>query len=232
MKKILLSLSIITAVAAIVIGGTFAYFSDVETSNGNVFTAGTLDLKTNDADGVTATWVLADMAPGGASVTGSMVLKNTGTVAGDHVEISVVNTPIENAINEPECVAYGGTWTGTCSVTFLDGVAGRNDIDKKLKITAMTYTGTSLIPADLNTICGGVAYDANQNGYLDLDDLEAASWTGEGCQLDNLAIPDTGGATPKTFSMTVQLDSSTDNNYQTDQNTMVITFVLNQDSTQ
>ena len=228
MKKILLSLSIITAVAAIVIGGTFAYFSDVETSNGNVFTAGTLDLKTNDADGVTATWVLADMAPGGASVTGSMVLKNTGTVAGDHVEISVVNTPIENGINEPECAAYGGTWDGS----ICTGGTPVNDIDKKLKITAMTYTGTSLIPADLNTICGGVAYDANQNGYLDLDDLEAASWTGEGCQLDNLAIPDTGGATPKTFSMTVQLDSSTDNNYQTDQNTMVITFVLNQDSTQ
>lgn len=43
-KRILISLSIIGAVAAIAIGGTIAYFSDVETSTGNTFTAGTLDL--------------------------------------------------------------------------------------------------------------------------------------------------------------------------------------------
>ncbi|MFA4831277.1 MAG: TasA family protein [Patescibacteria group bacterium] len=44
MKKILVSLSIIGAVAAIAIGGTVAYFTDTETSAGNTFTAGILDL--------------------------------------------------------------------------------------------------------------------------------------------------------------------------------------------
>jgi predicted ribosomally synthesized peptide with SipW-like signal peptide len=43
-KKILISLSVIGAVAAIVIGGTVAYFNDTETSTGNTFTAGSLDL--------------------------------------------------------------------------------------------------------------------------------------------------------------------------------------------
>ncbi len=43
-KKILISLSVIAAVAAIAIGGTIAYFSDTETSTGNTFTAGSLDL--------------------------------------------------------------------------------------------------------------------------------------------------------------------------------------------
>jgi len=43
-KKILISLSVIGAVAAIAIGGTIAYFSDTETSTGNTFTAGSLDL--------------------------------------------------------------------------------------------------------------------------------------------------------------------------------------------
>lgn len=43
-KKILISLSIIGAVAAIAVGGTIAYFSDTETSTGNTFTAGALDL--------------------------------------------------------------------------------------------------------------------------------------------------------------------------------------------
>ena len=44
MKKIIISLSIIAAAAAIVIGGTIAYFSDTETSTGNTFTAGAIDL--------------------------------------------------------------------------------------------------------------------------------------------------------------------------------------------
>jgi predicted ribosomally synthesized peptide with SipW-like signal peptide len=44
-KTILVSLSIIAAVAAIAVGGTVAYFSDTETSAGNTFTAGGIDLK-------------------------------------------------------------------------------------------------------------------------------------------------------------------------------------------
>jgi len=44
-KKILISLSVIGIVAAMVIGGTIAYFSDTETSTGNTFTAGAIDLK-------------------------------------------------------------------------------------------------------------------------------------------------------------------------------------------
>lgn len=44
-KKIILSLAIIGVVAAIAIGGTVAYFSDTETSTGNTFTAGSIDLK-------------------------------------------------------------------------------------------------------------------------------------------------------------------------------------------
>lgn len=44
-KKIVMSLSVIAAVAAVVVGGTGAFFSDTETSTGNTFTAGAIDLK-------------------------------------------------------------------------------------------------------------------------------------------------------------------------------------------
>lgn len=44
MKKILLSLSIIAFVGAIAIGATGAFFSDTETSSGNTFSAGAIDL--------------------------------------------------------------------------------------------------------------------------------------------------------------------------------------------
>lgn len=51
MKKILISLSVIAAAAAVIVGATTAFFSDTETSMGNTFTAGTLDLEV-DIDGV------------------------------------------------------------------------------------------------------------------------------------------------------------------------------------
>jgi len=68
-KKILISLSVIGVVAAIAIGGTIAYFSDTETSTGNTFTAGTLDLKIdstasyNGQPVTAATWALKDLVP-------------------------------------------------------------------------------------------------------------------------------------------------------------------------
>src|SRR3989338_1307472 len=45
MKKIITSLSVIVAVSAIAIGATNAFLSDTETSSGNTFAAGAIDLK-------------------------------------------------------------------------------------------------------------------------------------------------------------------------------------------
>ncbi|MFA5791851.1 MAG: SipW-dependent-type signal peptide-containing protein [Candidatus Paceibacterota bacterium] len=45
MKKIILSLSMIAVVGVVVLGATGAFFSDTETSTGNTFTAGAIDLK-------------------------------------------------------------------------------------------------------------------------------------------------------------------------------------------
>src|ERR1035437_3339451 len=45
MKKILLSVSMIAVAAVVVMGATGAFFSDTETSTGNTFTAGAIDLK-------------------------------------------------------------------------------------------------------------------------------------------------------------------------------------------
>jgi predicted ribosomally synthesized peptide with SipW-like signal peptide len=45
MKKIYLSLAMILVVGGIVWGATVAFYNDTETSNGNIFTAGSIDLK-------------------------------------------------------------------------------------------------------------------------------------------------------------------------------------------
>ena len=47
-KRILISLSVIAAVAILAIGGTIAYFSDTEVSAGNTFTAGALDIEVDN----------------------------------------------------------------------------------------------------------------------------------------------------------------------------------------
>ncbi|MFH1657480.1 MAG: SipW-dependent-type signal peptide-containing protein [bacterium] len=44
MKKLLVSLTIIAAVSAIIVGATTSFFTDTETSTGNTFTAGAIDL--------------------------------------------------------------------------------------------------------------------------------------------------------------------------------------------
>lgn len=47
-KKILMSLAVIVAVIGATMGATAAYFSDTETSTGNTFTAGSIDLKVDN----------------------------------------------------------------------------------------------------------------------------------------------------------------------------------------
>src|SRR3990167_9958706 len=44
-SKILLSVASIAAAAALIVGATIAFFSDTETSTGNTFAAGELDLR-------------------------------------------------------------------------------------------------------------------------------------------------------------------------------------------
>jgi len=53
MKKILLSLSILAFVGVVVVGATGAWFTNTETSQGNTFTAGIIDLKVDNDSYVT-----------------------------------------------------------------------------------------------------------------------------------------------------------------------------------
>ncbi|MFA6306808.1 MAG: SipW-dependent-type signal peptide-containing protein [Patescibacteria group bacterium] len=75
MKKILISLSIIATVAAVVVGGTMALFNDMETSTGNIFTAGSIDLKvdhlaqTYNGDDCETCSLILYSGDGGAQVT-------------------------------------------------------------------------------------------------------------------------------------------------------------------
>lgn len=123
-KKILFSLMAISLVGALVSGGVYAYFYDTETSTGNVFTAGTLNLDLTDAsdDGTeseTATWVFSDIAPGdtgGGGAGAGLTISNTGSLNGylDLSSISVTNAENYNATtDEAEAADDADTSDGT-----------------------------------------------------------------------------------------------------------------------
>ena len=95
-KKILASIFVIGILAFAMGYGTYSYFSDTETSSGNTFTAGTIDLLLrNDfigdwANGVTATWSSSNFAPG-ETVTAELRMKNIGTTGAWVVRIGGEN---------------------------------------------------------------------------------------------------------------------------------------------
>ena len=113
-KKILISLSVIAAVAAIAIGGTVAYFSDTETSTGNTFTAGTLDLVL-DIDGEpytppTPIFEKIDMKPGdhGEETLSAHVTNDACGFLTLTLDEDKDNNCIEpEFVDEPGCVAEG-----------------------------------------------------------------------------------------------------------------------------
>jgi predicted ribosomally synthesized peptide with SipW-like signal peptide len=93
------------------IGGAFAYFSDTETSNGNSFTAGTLDLTVNGSNGVNVQLFNSTNLKPGDQPKGKYTLTNIGSIAGyiDIENISFVSN--ENVRTEPEIEA-GDTTDG------------------------------------------------------------------------------------------------------------------------
>ncbi len=97
-RKILTSSISILASLGLVAGATFAFFSDVGTSSDNIFASGTLDLDLSDdtaegpADDVTASFGGTDMAPGDCTASQQLRLRNSGTVTGNHVDITETNT--------------------------------------------------------------------------------------------------------------------------------------------
>jgi len=217
-KKLLLSILAIFLVIGLVGAGTFAWFQDTETSTGNTFTAGTMDLKVSDwdegfGDGVSATWTMPNMTPGVTTVGPfSVSLQNSGSIAADHVEISFSHS-IDEQTNPPG-------QNPVESDTNPNSVAA--DLAKWIEITSITYTdGFS-----------GTLTDANGNGFLDLDDLTWAVNAAEGGPLDNLSPPPPNSSGTRTFQMTLKFNAGATNDIQGDILTTTVTFTLNQDSSQ
>jgi len=125
----------ITLVAALIGGGIYAAFSDVETSTGNTFTAGTLNLVpstsgtgpagkytvTAGGDGINGNVVFEGLATG---ENGEIIwtLQNLGNIDGTLTVTLTRTADNDNGINEPEDAADGNP------LDSLDGTAD-GDLD-------------------------------------------------------------------------------------------------------
>lgn len=200
---------IIFLVGLITVSATRAAWSDSAQSAGNVFQAGTLDLKLTDGnetqlDNVTLTWNGVAMTPGGTTATASLLVRNIGNPAADHVHFDVTSNTISEGV---------GAGSGSAS-----------PMDANLEITALTYDGVNIL---------GFLSDGNGNGRKDLDDWEILAAPGIGDH-DGTLLPADGTLplsdlnTDHALLMTVQLASSAPNENQGDSVTTVLTATLHQ----
>jgi spore coat-associated protein N len=211
MKKLIWSILTVMLVIGLAGGGAAAYFLDTETSTGNSFTAGTLDLKLTDInvmiqDGVSATWTMTNMAPGASETFPQFVmLSNSGSLAGNHVEIAFSNDIDEGIHVESE----------TSSANTPAQMA------QWLEITGMTYKSVNFF-----TTVGHILVNTNGTAFIDLDDLANPA---NASALDNLAVPN-GGMTA--LFMDVKFNAGAGNDFQGDTLNTTVTFTLNQDTSQ
>ncbi|MFC1943117.1 TasA family protein [Chloroflexota bacterium] len=130
--------------------GTWAYFTDVESSTGNVLAAGTLDLKTDDVDGVTQTLFATNMQPGDNVTSENITLKNIGSGAGVTLDLAFSYIENDSSPNPADMSA-----NATAAV---------------IELTTLNYDGASLLSS---------VSDNNTNGYKDVEDLKNADLSGQ-----------------------------------------------------
>jgi predicted ribosomally synthesized peptide with SipW-like signal peptide len=187
-KRILISLSVIGVAAAIAVGGTIAYFSDTETSVGNTFTAGAIDLQIDNESYVTGedgslivsedtTWELTDLTdelffdfsdlkPGdiGEDTISLHVNSNDAWAC---MSIALTGTP-EKGQTEPEAE--------------VDETAGddEGELQNELYFAFWADDGDNVYEVDEEIFAQGLAADLFNGMNLALADSTTNRWLGEG----------------------------------------------------
>ncbi|MFC2022192.1 TasA family protein [Chloroflexota bacterium] len=210
MKKILGLTIAALMVMGLIGGGTWAYFSDPESTTNNVLAAGTLDLTINGADTAVNMLSLDTKAPGDSG-NASVTLANAGNITGElDIDFSYIINTESTGITEYEADSLNGTGAGELGgvaelAIFLDlepnDLYDGSDIGLKYDGTYYTYP-TAMNWAQANSYNGTAWNDA------------VASFTGSDKFWINWRIPFGGSA---------------DNTFQGDSMSANITFSLEQD---
>jgi len=203
-KKILGLTLAVVLVIGLVAGGTWALFSDTETTGDNIFQAGTIDLTIG---GTGATGVnFTNMKPGDTA-TATIVVTNVGTLPGSlyassgYVENDMANAPT------PDMTA--------------------DDFAKMLLITAFTADTVDILAA-----IPDVDADSRITVYDMVNDTTGATVTGYSDPASGHGWfsydTDMTAAEVHTYVLTLQFDINADNDYQGDGITWTFEFLLTQ----
>ena len=211
MKKILISLMAIALVVGLVGAGVFAYFSDTESSTGNTFTAGKLDLTV--LGGNPMPFNVGPMQPGDTG-SGKVTLTNAGTIGAAELDIGV-STIVNDDVDTAEPENDQGTNTG-------NGDLG----GQLLMVMWLNVNQNGVFDAgDVELLNDGTvsAYDATNNPtltYVAADTYSGDSWNEVLAEMAQGAVDD--------FVISYNLPVTTDNSIMTDKITFDVTFTLEQ----
>jgi len=196
-KKILFSLMAVVLCLGLM-GAAFAYFSDSETSSGNTFTAGTVDLETSGETTIEVT----NMAPG-ATASGTITVTNIGTLDGC---LYATSWYVENDITNPP-----------------DPNMTADEVAKMLLITAFTADTVDILAQipEVDGNPGKSLYDmVNDPSGVTLPDYSGGPWYSYDTDM-------TVGES-HTYALTVEFDTAAGNDYQGDGITLTFEFLLTQ----
>lgn len=201
MKKILLSLGTIVFVGSIAAAATGAFFNDTETSTGNTFAAGDIDLKIDNhsyaldfnipdfqdpvgnlVENAAGTWDLKDLVPGEDHFFDFTDLK-PGDMGEDTISIHVgsndawmcaaarITSDEDNDITDPEDEVDG-------LADGLDGTAD-GDLDSALNFAFWNDDGDNVLEDDETVFLEGTLADMNTAGQIALADSNGGAFGSE-----------------------------------------------------
>ena len=224
MRKILFSLMTFVLVVGLVGGGAFAYFSDVETSTGNVFSAGTIDIEVSDDGGLNfenpwerLEFVIAPTAKPCEKYWDVIVVHNAGDnplLVWKHIG-ELVCTGGENPEPEQEQEAQTGVNDNLAEVVWYDLV---------IAMTAAGEPGTTVADFDTWTGIPGAADPGDNDeviipqGYVTLEEMECY-WFGP--------FP-LGPSEVLVIAQSYHIDAEAGNEYQGDTCTFTVEFYAEQ----
>ena len=233
MKKFLM-LAMAVVLALGMMGGAFAYFTDVETSTGNTFTAGTFDMKIKESgsgvweDGINIpVWHMEGMEPGVSYDYGAIDLKEYSSIVADHLEITCSYTAAE------------GDPTGDMDLVDQDNPATWDDFAKYMIITNLVYKDSTWQIVYDGTSWGTLGVPPYPPGYSPGDWVVDDTTDGvfgvsladlKNDPLDNLPPPE--GLLEPEFDMTLIFSTDAGNGLQGDTLDLTMIFTLNQDASQ
>ncbi|MBT3362039.1 MAG: hypothetical protein HN929_13375 [Chloroflexi bacterium] len=154
LKQKLLMISLIIAMISTFLGTVYIAFRDTAIADSNMMNVGTLNLKTTNVNGVTATITATSMSPGDTIGPSSINLNNYGNINGASLDISLSYSEHDSAASAAPNLQVNKT---------------ADQFAAEMTITTMVYRGTGLLQR---------IPDLNSNGRIDLQDAANADLTG------------------------------------------------------